>query len=231
MKCLPTSFVDPEGAYMAGVQIALNLAYLLRKKRYTRLIHFSSSEVYGSAKTVPMTEEHPTNPTTPYAAGKLAADHLLLTYKSLHDLDIAILRPFNLLGPRQNWGPYAGVVPITICRLLRGKRPIIYGSGNQTRDFTYVKDVADVIPQVLSLGDIPPVNIASGKESTINYIVQAICRHFGEPANFDYQPERPCDVRRHYADISLARKLLKYEPKTSLEQAIAQTVEWYKHNA
>ena len=104
MKCLPTSFSDPEGAYMVGVQIAHNLAYLLREKVYDKLIHFSSSEAYGSAITVPMNEGHPTNPTVPYSAGKLAADLLLKSYCNTFDLNIGIVRPFNLIGPSSELG-------------------------------------------------------------------------------------------------------------------------------
>ncbi len=136
VKCLPYGFVDPEGSFMTGVEIAQNLANLLRKKKYRRMLHFSSSEAYGSAKIVPMSETHPLDPTTPYGAGKAAADLLLQSYHKLFNIEIGIIRPFNLYGPRQNMDAYAAVIPVTINRILHSKKPIIEGDGLQTRDFT-----------------------------------------------------------------------------------------------
>lgn len=231
MKCLPTSFVDPEGAYMVGVQIAHNLAYLLRKKIYNKLIHFSSSEVYGTAQYVPMDEKHPTNPTTPYGAGKLAADHLLLSYCNLFSLDISIVRPFNLIGPRQNWALYAAVVPITIRRILKGDKAVVEWDGQQTRDFTYVKDVTDIIPKLLTSDALKgkAVNFGSGKETRILDLINVICSEL-DCQSMKYAPKRRGDVRRHCADISLAQKLVGYKPKTPLKDAVHLTVEWFKKN-
>ncbi len=231
MKCLPTSFEDPEGAFMAGVQIAHNLAYLLRKNIYNHLIHFSSSEVYGTAIKVPMSEEHPTTPTTPYGAGKLAADHLLLSYNNLFNCKISILRPFNIIGSRQNWATYAAIVPVTIRRILNGEVPVINGDGLQTRDFTFVKDIAEIIPYLLDSDDLvgKVVNVGQGKETSIMQLIELICKEMDYPfSKVKYAPERLADVRRHCADITLAKKLLGYSPKTSLEEAIHQTVEWFK---
>lgn len=234
MKCLPTSFVDPEGAYMVGVQIAHNLAYLLRTQVYRRLIHFSSSEAYGTLQKLPMAEDHPTNPTVPYSAGKLAADLLLMSYYNSFDLDIGIVRPFNLIGPRQNWNLYAAVVPLTIRRILTGEKPFITGDGKQTRDFTYVRDVTDCVANMgldfyfeKLRGKI--VNFGQGKETSIEEVIYTICEEMNYPkSDINYQPARPADVRRHYADTSLAKTLFGYEPKTSLREAIRLTVEWYR---
>lgn len=235
MKCLPTSFLDPEGAYMIGVQIAHNLAYALREGIYNKLIHFSSSEAYGSAVTTPMNENHPTNPTVPYSAGKLAADHLLMSYHYTFDLDVGIVRPFNLIGPRQNWELYAAVVPLTVKRIMDGKKPYITGNGMQTRDFTYVKDVAETVALLFEeerfaklRGRI--VNFGQGKETTIKEIVELICDAMEYPKNLiEYTEERASDVHRHYADISLANKLFGYKPRTTLKQAIDNTVYWFRN--
>jgi len=234
MKCLPTSFVDPEGAYMAGVQIAANLAYILRKEGYKRLVHFSSSEIYGSALEVPMSEEHPTAPTTPYGAGKLAADHLLLSYHNVFDLNISILRPFNLVGPRQNWNMYAALIPQTVRKILNGETPFIQWDGEQTRDWTYVKDVANLIPQLLDsdalVGKV--VNVGQGKETSINEVMRLVCKEMDYPfEKVQHLPMRAGDVRRHCADVSLAKKLLKYYPKTDFKEAVHLTVEWFKNNS
>ncbi len=231
MKCLPTSFVDPEGAYMTGVQIAHNLAYILRKEGYRYLIHFSSSEVFGSALWVPMSEEHPTNPTTSYAAGKLAADHLLLSYHNTFNCKVSIVRPFNLVGPRQNWATYAAVVPLTIRRILNGEAPIICGDGFQTRDFTDVKEIAEIIPAVLDSEVLngKVVNIGQGKETTILEIIGLVCEELDYPfEKVQFEPARLGDVRRHCADITLAKKLLNYTPRTNLKETVHQTIEWYK---
>lgn len=236
MKCLPTSFIDPEGAYMVGVQIAHNLAYLLREKVYDRLIHFSSSEAYGSAVTVPMNEEHPKNPTVPYSAGKLAADLLLLSYYHTFDLNIGIVRPFNLIGPRQNWNLYAAVVPLTVRRIMVGDKPYITGDGSQTRDFTYVRDITDCIAKLVDkkefaklLGRV--VNFGQGGETPIKKVVESICDYMKYPIeNIEYRPPRIADVTRHFADTTLANKLFDYHPKTSFEDAIKITVDWFREN-
>lgn len=236
MKCLPTSFIDPEGAYMVGVQIAHNLAYALREGFYKKLIHFSSSEAYGTAVTVPMNEQHPTNPTVPYSAGKLAADLLLLSYYNTFGSNIGIVRPFNLIGPRQNWDLYAAVVPLTIRRILQGGRPFITGDGMQTRDFTYVKDVTDCVAGLVEEDQFAKlrgrvVNFGQGQETPIKDVVEGICREMDYPVeSIEHKPQRAGDVLRHFADVYLARELFGYVPKVRLKEAIKITVEWFRRN-
>lgn len=231
IKPLPYSFIDPGSSYMCGVEIAHNLANILRKKQFNQLIHFSSSEVYGSALSLPMSENHPLNPTTPYGAGKASADLLLTSYHRLFGIPVTIIRPFNMYGSRQNLGAYAAVIPVTIKRILEGGKPVIYGDGYQTRDFTYVKDVAEASLSLLGREDLfgRIINVGFGKEISINGLVSRIC------AIMDYggeiilrEPARPADVRRHCADISLAKELVGYGPKTSLDEGLRLTREWYK---
>lgn len=228
---LTYSFINPEGAYMTSVEIAHNLVNVLRKKLYKRLIQFSTSEVYGSSIEIPMGESHPMNPTTPYAAGKASADLLLLSYHNLFDLDISIIRPFNLYGPRQNIGAHAAVIPVTIRRILNGGKPIIEGDGMQTRDFTYVKDVAEATLKLLecdlAIGRV--VNVGQGREISVKEVISGICNILGYPfEQVEYRSPRPADVRRHLSDVSLARKLINYEPKMSFEDGIKLTVEWFR---
>lgn len=230
VKCLPYGFIDPEGSYMTGVEIALNLATLLRKNKFQRLLHFSSSEAYGSAQYVPMDENHPIKPETPYAAGKAAADHLLLSYCNLFGCKVTILRPFNLYGPRQNMQAYAAVIPLSIRKILYDESPELYGDGEQTRDFTYVKDVAEASIDLLecdnALGRI--VNIGSGVETKIKDLIYNICDILEFPGeNVICKEERVADVRRLCADINLARELIGYSPKTTLEDGLKQTIDWY----
>ena len=231
VKCLPYGFVDPEGSFMTGVEIAHNLANLLRKKKYERLLHFSSSEAYGTAVKVPMDENHPLDPNSPYGAGKAAADLFLLSYHKLFNLEISILRPFNLYGERQNMEAYAAVVPVTIWRILSGERPILEGDGLQTRDFTYVKDVAETALKMMecdeALGRV--VNTGQGKETNIKTVISMICDALDYPFDkIDHKPPRLSDVRRLHADITLAKKMLGFSPKTSLKEGIRLTIEWFR---
>jgi len=231
VKCLPYGFVDPEGSFMTGVEIAHNMANLLRKKKFERLVHFSSSEAYGTAQRIPMDETHPLDPTTPYGAGKAAADLLLMSYHKLFDLEISILRPFNLYGERQNMEAYAAVVPLTIWRILNCERPVLEGDGLQTRDFTYVKDVAEAALKMMecdsALGKV--INTGHGEETNIKEIIEIMCKALNYPFDrIDHKPPRPSDVRRLHADTTLAKKILGFTPKTSLEEGIKFTIEWFK---
>lgn len=231
VKCLPYGFVDPEGSFMTGVEIAQNLANLLRKRKYQRLIHFSSSEAYGTAKRVPMSESHPLDPTTPYGAGKAAADLLLQSYYKLFNVELSIIRPFNLYGPRQNMEAYAAVIPVTINRILHSKKPIVEGDGLQTRDFTYVEDAAEAAIKLMScesaIGNV--VNIGQNREYSIHEVVSTICNELNYPQDqIEYAKARPCDVRRLFADVSLAKDLIGYAPHVSFGEGIKLTVKWFK---
>ena len=231
VKCLPYGFIDPEGAFMTGVEIAHNLANLLRKKKFERLLHFSSSEAYGTAVHVPMDENHPLDPNSPYGAGKAAADLLLLSYYKLYNLEISVLRPFNFYGERQNMEAYAAVIPVTIWRILNGEKPILEGDGLQSRDFTYVKDGAELAVKMMdcdkALGKV--VNIGQGDEIDIKTTISMICDKLDYPfAKVERKPARPSDVRRLHADITLAKKMLGYSPKTSFNEGLELTIDWFR---
>jgi UDP-glucose 4-epimerase len=231
VKCLPYGFIDPEGAFMTGVEIAHNLANLLRKKKFERLLHFSSSEAYGTAVHVPMDENHPLDPNSPYGAGKAAADLLLLSYYKLFGLEISVIRPFNFYGERQNMEAYAAVVPVTIWRLLNGEKPILEGDGLQSRDFTYVKDGAEIAVKMMNcdaaVGKV--VNIGQGEEIDIKTVISMICDKFDYPFDrVERKPARPSDVRRLHADIALAKKMLGYSPKTSFNKGLELTIDWFR---
>ncbi|OGD48231.1 hypothetical protein A3K79_07200 [Candidatus Bathyarchaeota archaeon RBG_13_46_16b] len=233
VKCLPYGFIDPEGAFMTGVEIAHNLANILRKKKFERLLHFSSSEAYGTAvkERVPMDENHPLDPNSPYGAGKAAADLLLLSYYKLFNLEISIIRPFNFYGERQNMEAYAAVIPVTIWRILNGERPILEGDGLQSRDFTYVKDGAEVAVKMMdcdkAVGRV--VNVGQGKEIDIKTVISMICDALDYPFDkVERKPPRPSDIRRLHADITLAKKMLGYSPKTGFNEGIELTIDWFR---
>ena len=177
-----------------------------------------------------MDEDHKLGALTPYAASKAATDLLVLSYYKVFGIDTSIIRPFNNYGPRQNEKSYAGVIPITIKRILAGESPVIYGDGEQTRDYIYVTETADATIQIYNQkntrGKI--LNIGSGKETSINTLVNTIIRLLNWDNPIIYEKPRPGDVRRHIADISLAKKLINFKQKIDLEEGMKGTLEWYK---
>ena len=227
------SFFNPFDAYMVNVSIANTLLELLKIGKYRTLIHTSSSEAYGTAQYSPMDENHPTDPTTPYAAGKAAADLMVHSFAKVLPLDIAIVRPFNNYGPRQNAeGPLAGIIPATAKRLKNGGKPVIHGDGEQTRDFIYVKDTVRGLIMAYenenSRGQI--MNLGSGKDISINHLLQEICDYMGYKGEWEHHESRTSDVRKLCADISKARKLIGFEPEMPFEEGIKETLDWYMNN-
>ena len=227
------SFFNPFDAYMVNVSIANTLLELLKIGAYKTLIHTSSSEAYGSAQYSPMDENHPTDPTTPYAAGKAAADLMVHSFSKVLPLDIAIVRPFNNYGPRQNAeGPLAGIIPATAKRLKNGGKPIIHGDGEQTRDFIYVKDTVRGLMMAYEneacRGQI--MNLGSGKDISMNHLLQEICDYVGYTGEWEHRESRTSDVRKLCADITKAKKLTGFEPEMPFEKGIRETLDWYNQN-
>ncbi len=227
---LPASLQRPKWASHSIYEIALNLCELGRQGAYRTFIHCSSSESYGTAQYIPMDENHPLAVKTPYAAAKAAADLIVCSYVRTFGLDATIVRPFNAYGPRQNERQYAGIIPMVIRRILAGQPPIIYGDGEQTRDYTFVTDIVEGIVAAArhegTRGRV--VNIAMGEEVSINRLVRLICQELGYAGEIRHAPPRPGDVRRHRADSTLARSLLGWRPRVPLEEGIARTVRWYQ---
>ncbi len=228
------SFFNPFDAYMVNVQIANTLLELLKVGAYKTLIHTSSSEAYGTAQYSPMDENHPTDPTTPYAAGKASADMMVHSFSKVLDLDISIIRPFNNYGPRQNAeGPLAGIIPVTAKRIKNGEKPIINGDGEQTRDFIYVKDTVRGLllayEKEESRGKI--INLGSGIDMTMNSLLKGICDYMGYKGEWEHGEERTSDVRNLCANIDRARNVLGFEPQMKFEDGIKETLDWYKNNS
>lgn len=225
------SFFNPFDAYMVNVEIANTLLELLKIGAYKTLMHVSSSEAYGTAQYSPMDENHPTNPTTPYAAGKAAADLMVHSFSKVLPLDIAIIRPFNNYGPRQNSeGSLAAIIPLTAKRIKDGLSPIIEGDGEQTRDFIYVEDTVRAFimayENVKSRGEI--INLGSGYDISINKLMKTICDYMGHTKEWEKRPERTSDVRNLCACSKKAKELLGFEPKISFEEGIKRTLDFYK---
>ena len=229
---LPTSYVQPRWTYENNIRIALNFCELLRQDKFDFYIHCSSSEAYGSAQFVPMTEDHPLNPTTTYGASKASQDILIQAFDRMYDFNYFIFRPFNNFGERQNEKAYAGVIPLTIKRILNGEIPVQHGDGKQTRDFIYVKDTADGI---VRLANSPKskkqiIHVTRGREIAIRDLIKMVCDQMGYKGEIKRIPNpRLTDVRRHYASNEKIKSLIDFNP-TDLEEAIGNVVEWYQRN-
>ena len=229
-KALLYSFFNPVGAFQVNVSIAAALAELLRHKALPKLVHVSTSEVYGTAQQISMSEDHPLLAETSYAAGKAAADLFLNSYVNMYDLDVVTVRPFNNYGPRQNDGAFAAIVPLTIRRLLEGSPPVIEGDGRQTRDFIYVQDTVAAILALATLdaGAGRTLNVASGRETSIAEVVETLCDIAGYTGEIIEAPARPADVRRHRADVTQAEALLGPVARTGLREGLERTYSWHR---
>jgi UDP-glucose 4-epimerase len=228
-KALLYSFFNPPGAAKVNLDIAIALGELLRAGRYRRLVHLSSSEVYGTAQTVPMSEQHPLLAETSYAAGKAAADLFLASYVRMFGLDITTIRPFNNYGPRQNDGALAAIIPLTVRRIQRGEAPVVQGDGHQTRDFIYVTDTVSALLELASRDGLKGevFNLGSGRETSILDIVNGIAKAMAYHGRIEFAPPRAADVRRHCADVGKARAVIGDFAPASLASGLEATVRWY----
>jgi UDP-glucose 4-epimerase len=230
---LPTSLVRPQFCFDTNVRITSVLCELLREGCFETLVHFSSSEAYGSARTVSMDENHPLNPLTPYAASKAASDHLVRTYVATFGVDALVVRPFNNFGPRQNDQQYAGVIPIILKCAFGGGLFTVYGDGQQTRDYIYVTDTVRAAVELYECSQArgKVVNIASGQEISILDLKTKIEHMIGRPIPTEYREPRPGDVRRHRADVTLLKALIEFEQQVSIDEGLVRTVEFYRQRA
>jgi UDP-glucose 4-epimerase len=227
---LPASLRDPLFCVAENTRLTAVLCDLLRRGFYGTLVHFSSSEVYGTACTVPMHENHPLQKSTPYAASKIAGDMVALSYQHTFGLDIAVLRPFNNFGPRQNDGNFAGIIPEVIRRVRLGQPVYVNGDGRQTRDFVFVGDTVEaaVLAYQVAGARGKVINVGSGRETSMNQLIQTLLKILGQPGHpIEYRASRPGDVRRHCGGARLAKSILGFRPRTSLEKGLRPTVAWY----
>lgn len=230
-KALNYSFVNPKSAFDTNVNGILNILEHQRKGSFKTLVHFSTSEVYGSAVYEPMDEKHPINPTTTYAAGKAAADIAVRSWVDMFDLDAFIVRPFNNYGPRQNYKGYlAGVIPITAYRIIKGINPEIHGTGLQSRDFIYVLDTIDAIIKLYPLMQkADSINISTDGQITMKEVIHKVASLLEYKGEILNKPSRASDVISHNASNAKVKSMINYQ-LTSFEDGLAKTVEWYKEN-
>ena len=227
------SIIEPRMTYDINVMGTLNILEAARRYDVEKIIYASTSEVYGTARYVPIDENHPLNSPHQYGASKIAADRMCRAYIETYGLNIAIMRPFNTFGPRQKDTGYGGAISIFVKRVLNDRPPIIYGDGSQTRDYTYIEDMVNAYDAVLKYDKKlrSPINFGTGKEVKIVDLANMVIELCGKKKKIRpvHVAPRPSEVKRLVADISKARELFGWEPHYSLEEGLKKLIEWYKN--
>jgi len=205
----------------------LRILEAARRAQVRKVVFSSSAGIFGELKTLPIREDHPAEPDSPYGASKLGAEKLCLAYAKLYPLECICLRYFNLYGINQRYDAYGNVIPIFAHRLLHGQPMVIFGDGGQTRDFVNVRDVAQANYQAaLARGVSGAFNIGSGSHITINRLAEVMYGIYGMPAEIEYAPPRQGDVRHSLADISAAKRSFGYRPTVDLEAGLREYLTW-----
>jgi UDP-glucose 4-epimerase len=226
------SIHSPRENHEVNASATLVLLAAAQARRVGRFVYVSSSEVYGTARTVPMTEEHPTLPATVYGASKLAGEGYARAYHRTYGYPTVVVRPFNAYGPRSHHeGDCGEVIPKFMLRGMAGRELVIFGDGSQTRDFTYVGDVARGI---IAAGEVEDavgqtLNLGSGREIAIRQLAAEVTEVVGRSdAEVVFDPPRPGDVGRLWADTSRARELIGYRPGVELREGLMKLYDWYR---
>ena len=228
---VPRSVEDPVASNRANITAPLNILVAARAAGVKRLVYAGSSSAYGDTPTLPKREDMPPNPLSPYALQKLVGEQYCRMFTQLYGFPTVSTRYFNVFGPRQDPGsPYSGVISLFASALLAGRQPIIYGDGEQTRDFTYI---ANVVDGVLRASEAPKasgevINVATGLRISLNELLRVMNKIVGTDLKAIYKEPRVGDVRDSQADISKARDLLGYAPIVSLEGGLKLTLDWFR---
>lgn len=209
-----------------NVMGTLHLLEAAREAGVRKLVVSSSAGVFGELKILPIREDHPIEPDSPYGCTKLCEEKMALSYARLYPMEVVCLRYFNVFGPRQRFDAYGNVIPIFVFNMLNNKPVVIFGDGEQTRDFIHVDDVVQAnIKAAMVVGYSGAFNIASGTSISINALVALITRGH-EPVSINYGAERPGDVKHSVADIGLASRILDFSPQKNFSEGIGEYVEW-----
>jgi nucleoside-diphosphate-sugar epimerase len=228
------SVEDPGLSHLANATGTLAMLVAARDASVRRFIYAGSSSVYGESPRLPKLESMTPGPLSPYAVAKLVGEHYLSVFCRLYGMQGLTLRYFNVFGPRQDpSSPYSGVISRFASALIAGERPVIYGDGRQSRDFTYVENVVRGNLLALRAKDArgQAVNVATGRRVTLLELLSALARATGRPARADKKPARAGDIRHSLAGIGLARRLLGYRPSVDFETGLGRTVAWYREAA
>lgn len=225
---VPRSMADPAASYESNVMGTLNVLQAAREAGVRRVVFASSCAVYGDAPGLPKSERSPVAPQSPYATSKLAGEELCLLFTKVFGVEAVALRYFNVFGPRQDPNSaYAPVIPRFIKALADGEPPVIFGDGEQTRDFIYVDDVVQANLLAAQSPDAPGqiFNIASGRSVSLNRLLASLIEIMGISSEPVYVPARAGDVRHSAADVSAAAAALGFEILVPFELGLARTVE------
>ena len=225
------SIKNPRNVQEVNVTGTLNVLSAALANQVKKVVYASSSSVYGFPKYLPFDEKHPTNPNSPYAASKVAAETFCRVFHDVYELNVVMLRYFSVYGPRQRPDQ---LIRIFVSNVLTGKPIVIYGDGEQTRDFTYVDDVVRATVRAAEVEEANgiAINIGSGKRISVNNLLKEITRLTGKEETAVVKKERyPGDFPHTLADIKLAEKLLDYRPKVDLEKGLVEFIDWYQREA
>jgi nucleoside-diphosphate-sugar epimerase len=231
---VPRSVEEPETTHRASVEGTFALLVAARRAGVRRVVYAASSSAYGDQETLPKTEEMRPEPLSPYAAAKLVGEYYCQVWSRVYGFETACLRYFNVFGPRQDpSSQYSGVISRFISALASGGRPVIFGDGEQSRDFTYVSNVVDgnlrAAESPQAVGRV--INCATGRRTTLNELLEALKKLTGRTdVEAEYREPRVGDVRHSLADIERARAWLGYEPQVGLEEGLRHTLEWWKQS-
>ncbi len=225
------SVADPQFDASVNVIGTLRLAEAARSTGVRKVVHTSSGgSIYGIPSQFPTPETVPTDPASPYAAGKVAGETYLNTFRHLYGLDCSHIAPANVYGPRQDPHGEAGVVAIFARALLSGKPTKVFGDGTNTRDYVFVGDVVDAFVKASGdAGSGQRFNIGTGIETSDRQLHLAVAAVVGGPDDPEFHPERLGDLKRSCLDIGLAERVLGWRPKVQLDDGIGRTVEYFRH--
>lgn len=234
LNSVPRSLNDPAATNRANVEGTLKVLLAAHAAGVKRVVCASSSSVYGNEKLLPTPEDSPLDPVSPYAVSKAAAEMYARVFADTLDLDVAVLRYFNVFGPYQDPNSqYAAVIPRFIARMMAGERPIVHGDGKQSRDFSFVENI--VSANLLACAAPGPIrgvyNIACGETTTVGGLVDHLNAVLGTDLKPVYEPDRVGDVRESLADISRAARTFDYRPLRTVREGLEQTVAWYRTRA
>ena len=231
MPSVKRSVLDPEGSNGVNVSGTLNLLIAARDAGISRFVYASSSSLYGESETLPKVETMPPAPISPYGLQKLTAEVYCRLFWNLYELPTVALRYFNVFGPRQDpTSEYSAVIPAFITSVRTGRKPVIFGDGGQTRDFTFIRNVVQANLLACKAGQAAfgrAVNIACGRRISLNELLAAIAAIGGKEARPEHQAPREGDIRHSLADITLAGDLIGYRPEVELDEGLKATFKAY----
>ncbi len=226
------SVEDPATTNSVNVEGTVRVLATGREHGVKRVVYASSSSVYGNGASLPNQEEMRPNPCSPYALTKFAAEEYCRLFSSVYGLETVSLRYFNVFGPRQDASsPYSAVIPIFITQVLSGARPVVFGDGEQSRDFTYVEDLVDANLLACHKEGIAgrTYNIARGKRKTLNELIETLGAITGKRIEAEYGEARAAEVRHSEASVEKAERELCFKAKVSFEEGLERTFDWFRH--